>query len=87
VVGRYVLTPRIFHHLARLGKGAGGEIQLTDGIAALMKEEQVLAYRYQGKRYDCGSKIGYLQATVELGLQHPEVGPEFKEFLKTINIG
>lgn len=82
VVGRYVLTPRIFHHLARIGKGSGGEIQLTDGIAALLEEEQVLAYRYQGKRYDCGSKLGYLEATVDFGLRHSEVGPEFAKMLK-----
>lgn len=81
VVGRYVLTPRIFHHLARLGKGAGGEIQLTDGIAALMAEEQVLAYRYEGKRYDCGSKIGYLEATLAMARKHPEVGYQFEQLL------
>lgn len=81
VVGRYVLTPRIFHHLARLGKGAGGEIQLTDGIAALMAEEQVLAYRYEGKRYDCGSKIGYLEATLAMARKHPEVGDQFEQLL------
>lgn len=84
VVGRYVLTPRIFHHLARLGKGAGGEIQLTDGIAALMKEEQVLAYRYQGKRYDCGSKIGYLEATLAMARKHPEVGERFEALLQSL---
>ena len=86
VVGRYVLTPRIFHHLARLGKGAGGEIQLTDGIAALMKEEQVLAYRYQGKRYDCGSKIGYLEATLAMARKHPEVGVQFEQLLQSLKI-
>ncbi|UUC91695.1 UTP--glucose-1-phosphate uridylyltransferase GalU [Comamonas sp. C11] len=84
VVGRYVLTPRIFHHLARVGKGAGGEIQLTDGIAALMKEEQVLAYRYQGKRYDCGSKIGYLEATLAMARKHPEVGEQFEALLQSL---
>ena len=82
VVGRYVLTPRIFHHLARVGRGSGGEIQLTDGIAALLGEEQVLAYRYDGRRYDCGSKLGYLEATVAFGLRHPEVGTEFAELLR-----
>lgn len=82
VVGRYVLTPRIFHHLALIGKGSGGEIQLTDGIAALLAEEQVLAYRYRGTRYDCGSKLGYLHATVDFGLRHPEVGAEFAALLK-----
>lgn len=84
VVGRYVLTPRIFHHLAHIGKGAGGEIQLTDGIAALMKEEQVLAYRYSGKRYDCGSKIGYLEATLAMARKHPEVGDQFEQLLRTL---
>ena len=84
VVGRYVLTPRIFHHLGGLDKGAGGEIQLTDGIAALMQEEQVLAYRYHGKRYDCGSKIGYLEATLAMASKHPEVGPQFEQLLKSL---
>jgi UTP--glucose-1-phosphate uridylyltransferase len=83
VVGRYVLTPRIFHYLENVKPGAGGEIQLTDGIAALLKEEQVLAYRYDGVRYDCGSKLGYLQATVELGRKHGEVGAEFSNWLAT----
>lgn len=82
VVGRYVLTPRIFHHLARIGKGAGGEIQLTDGIAALLAEEQVLAYAYKGKRYDCGSKIGYLEATLAFALKHPELNNDFTALLK-----
>ncbi|MDP2825484.1 MAG: UTP--glucose-1-phosphate uridylyltransferase GalU [Sulfuritalea sp.] len=82
VVGRYVLTPRIFHHLALIGKGSGGEIQLTDGIAALLAEEQVLAYRYKGTRYDCGSKLGYLEATVAFGLRHPEVGKDFAAVLQ-----
>ena len=81
VVGRYILTPRIFHHLERVQPGSGGEIQLTDGIAALLSEEQVLAYRYEGVRYDCGSKLGYLQATVALGRRHPEVGPAFAAYL------
>ncbi len=82
VVGRYVLTPRIFHHLATIGRGSGGEIQLTDGIAALLSEEQVLAYRYEGQRYDCGSKIGYLEATLAFAKRHPEVGPQFAELLQ-----
>jgi UTP--glucose-1-phosphate uridylyltransferase len=81
VVGRYILTPRIFHHLEKVNPGSGGEIQLTDGISSLLAEQQVLAYRYQGVRYDCGSKLGYLKATVELGLRHPEVGEEFKHYL------
>jgi UTP--glucose-1-phosphate uridylyltransferase len=82
VVGRYILTPGVFAYLEKLGKGAGGEIQLTDGIEALMQSETVLAYRYQGRRFDCGSKIGYLQASVEIGLQHAETGPAFAEWLK-----
>jgi UTP--glucose-1-phosphate uridylyltransferase len=84
VVGRYILTPRIFHHLENIKPGAGGEIQLTDGIASLLGEEQVLAYRYDGTRYDCGSKLGYLQATVDLGRRHPEVGPAFDTYLKNL---
>jgi UTP--glucose-1-phosphate uridylyltransferase len=84
VVGRYVLTPRIFHHLAQLQVGAGGEIQLTDGISALMKEEKVLAYRFDGTRYDCGSKLGYLKATVAFGLKHAELGKEFATYLDSL---
>jgi UTP--glucose-1-phosphate uridylyltransferase len=83
VVGRYILTPRIFHHLERQRAGAGGEIQLTDAIAALLAEEKVLAYRFDGKRYDCGSKLGYLQATVDFGVKHPEAGAAFVAFLKS----
>lgn len=81
VVGRYVLSARIFEFLEQVGKGAGGEIQLTDGIAALLQHERVLAYRYEGQRYDCGSKLGYLKATVAMGLKHPETGAEFAEFV------
>ncbi len=84
VVGRYVLTPRIFHHLQRIERGAGGELQLTDAIAALLKEQQVLAYEFTGKRYDCGSKLGYLEATVEFALKHPEVAPEFNDYLRKL---
>jgi UTP--glucose-1-phosphate uridylyltransferase len=83
VVGRYVLTPLIFEHLANVQPGAGGEIQLTDALALLIKDEPVLAYLFNGTRYDCGSKIGYLQATVELALHHPEVGPEFSKYLRS----
>jgi len=81
VVGRYVLTPRIFERLAHVRPGSGGEIQLTDAIAALLTEERVMAYRFSGRRFDCGSKLGYLQATVELGLKHGEVGAPFARFL------
>ncbi len=84
VVGRYVLTPRIFHHLHKLRVGAGGEYQLTDAIEALIQEERILAYRFQGTRYDCGSKIGFLKATVALGLEHPEVKAEFAEYLQSL---
>ena len=82
VVGRYVLTPRIFHHLRHIERGSGGELQLTDAIAALLKEQQVLAYEYIGKRYDCGSKLGYLEATVEYALKHPEVSEDFLAYLQ-----
>jgi UTP--glucose-1-phosphate uridylyltransferase len=81
VVGRYVLSPRIFHHLRSMPAGAGGEIQLTDGIARLLAEERVLAYQFEGRRYDCGSKLGYLEATVDFGLKHAEVGAGFARFL------
>ncbi|WP_175717929.1 UTP--glucose-1-phosphate uridylyltransferase GalU [Burkholderia anthina] len=81
VVGRYILKPRIFKHLRGLKPGAGGELQLTDGIQALLAEEQVLAYRYAGTRYDCGSKLGYLKATVDFALRHPEVGSDFTTYL------
>jgi UTP--glucose-1-phosphate uridylyltransferase len=84
VVGRYILTPRIFHHLARVQPGASGELQLTDAIAALLADEQVLAYRFQGTRYDCGSKLGYLQATVAYGRKHPETGKAFEKYLKSL---
>jgi UTP--glucose-1-phosphate uridylyltransferase len=83
VVGRYVLTPLVFEHLANLPPGTGGEIQLTDGLARLINDEPVLAYRFEGTRYDCGSKIGYLQATVELALRHPDVGEEFARYMAT----
>ena len=82
VVGRYILTPRIFHHIQHLKPGAGGELQLTDAIAALLKEQQVLAYAFDGIRYDCGSKLGYLQATVEYALKHSEVSEDFAAYLK-----
>jgi len=83
VIGRYVLTPRIFDMLSQVVPGAGGEIQLTDGISALLKHERVHAVRLPGKRYDCGSKLGYLQATLEYGLRHPETGEEFTRYLKS----
>jgi UTP--glucose-1-phosphate uridylyltransferase len=82
VAGRYLLTPAVFDQIRQQPKGAGGEIQLTDGIAALLGSEGVHAYPYEGKRYDCGSKQGFLEASVELGLRHPEVGPEFRAYLQ-----
>ena len=85
VVGRYILTPRIFELLRRVQPGSGGEIQLTDAIAALLEHEKVLAYPFTGTRYDCGSKFGYLQATVAFGCKHPEVGEEFSAYLAQLN--
>jgi UTP--glucose-1-phosphate uridylyltransferase len=81
VVGRYLLAPEIFDKLEHIGQGAGGEIQLTDGIAALLNESPVYAYSFDGVRYDCGSKLGYLQATVAYGLSHPDTGDRFREHL------
>jgi UTP--glucose-1-phosphate uridylyltransferase len=86
VVGRYILTPAIFDKLEKVTKGAGGEIQLTDAIAALLKDEPVLSYEFHGKRYDCGSKLGYLIATVEQGLKHPELRDSFKDYLSNLVI-
>jgi UTP--glucose-1-phosphate uridylyltransferase len=83
VIGRYVLTPAIFERLAEVAPGAGGEIQLTDGISKLLAEERVLAVRLPGRRFDCGSKLGYVQAMVEYGLRHPEIGEEFTRYLKS----
>lgn len=86
VAGRYVLTPAVFERIRHQDRGAGGEIQLTDGIAALIQTEGVHALQYQGRRYDCGSKQGFLEATVELALKHPEVGPGFHEYLKGLSV-
>jgi UTP--glucose-1-phosphate uridylyltransferase len=85
VVGRYILTPRIFDLIKKTGRGTGGEIQLTDAIAELLKYEKVRAYRVKGKRYDCGSKLGYLEASVEYGLAHSELGDGFKAYLKDLS--
>jgi UTP--glucose-1-phosphate uridylyltransferase len=84
VVGRYILSPRIFHFLENLRRGAGGEIQLTDAIGRLLREESVYAYEFQGQRYDCGSKLGYLQATVNLALKHPQLAKDFRDFLNGV---
>jgi len=84
VVGRYILTPRIFELLEQTQRGAGNEIQLTDAIAALLKEERVLAYNFLGRRFDCGNKLGYLKAQVEFALDHPELGRDFDEYLREL---
>jgi len=86
VAGRYILTPAVFDRIRAGGRGVQGEIQLTDGIAGLLANEKVLAYSYEGKRYDCGSKEGFLQATVELALQHPEVREDFRNYLNTLKL-
>ena len=86
VAGRYILTPAVFKHIRSQKPGVGGELQLTDGIASLMTEQSVYAFEYEGKRYDCGSKEGFLEATVELALQHPEVGERFKAYLKNLKL-
>ena len=86
VAGRYILTPAIFEQLRTQPQGAGGEIQLTDAIARLMAHEAVYAFQYAGKRYDCGSKEGFLEATVELALQHPQVGESFRAYLKALDL-
>jgi UTP--glucose-1-phosphate uridylyltransferase len=86
VAGRYILTPAVFERIRAGGRGVQGEIQLTDGIAGLLATEKVLAYAYEGKRYDCGSKVGFLQASVELALEHPEVGAEFRDYLLHLNV-
>lgn len=82
VVGRYLLNPSIFSYLKQIEKGAGGEIQLTDAIALQLRQEVVLAHAFVGTRYDCGNKLGYLQATLNYGIRHPEVGSEFKQYLQ-----
>ena len=86
VAGRYILTPGVFHEISNQPRGVGGEIQLTDGIAGLLRREKVFAYRYTGKRYDCGSKEGFLQANVELALAHAQLGPGFRSYLKSLSI-
>lgn len=85
VVGRYILTPGIFDMIDKAGRGVGGEYQITDAIALLMKDEPVYAYEFEGKRYDCGSKLGYLEATVEYGLNHEELGEDFRKYLKELS--
>jgi UTP--glucose-1-phosphate uridylyltransferase len=87
VAGRYILTPAIFAHIRQQKAGVGGELQLTDGISSLLGKEAVYAFQYEGKRYDCGSKEGFLEATVELALEHPEVGVYFRNYLDNLQIG
>ena len=86
VAGRYILSPAVFDQIRQQPRGVGNEIQLTDGIAGLLRREKVFAYRYDGKRYDCGSKEGFLQANVELALAHPQLGPGFREFLQGLDL-
>ncbi len=86
VAGRYILTPGVFREIANQDRGVGGEIQLTDGIAGLLRREKVFAYSYEGKRYDCGSKEGFLEANVELALAHPEVGAGFRQYLRSLEV-
>jgi UTP--glucose-1-phosphate uridylyltransferase len=86
VVGRYILTPRIFKLLERTQRGAGGEIQLTDAISMMIQEQTVLAYEFEGTRYDCGSKLGYLKANVEYGLKHPELAEDFRNYLSELDV-
>ena len=84
IVGRYILDASIFKHLEQTDKGKGGEIQLTDAIARQLKDQAVMAYQFTGKRYDCGDKLGYLQANVELGLKHEQLSEQFKAYLKSL---
>jgi len=86
IIGRYILTPAIFDALDETSKGSGGEIQLTDGLRQLLRHERILAYRFQGKRYDAGEKLGFLQATVEFALKNEELGPAFRAYLKSLNL-
>lgn len=85
-IGRYILTPRIFTELRKTQRGVGGEIQLTDAISALLNYEAIFAHVIEGKRYDCGSKLGYLEATIGYGLKHPEIGDEFRSYLKSLQL-
>jgi UTP--glucose-1-phosphate uridylyltransferase len=86
VAGRYILTPGVLHEIATQPRGVGGEIQLTDGIAALLRREKVFAYRYEGRRYDCGSKEGFLEANVEVALAHPQLGGAFRDYLRSLKL-
>jgi UTP--glucose-1-phosphate uridylyltransferase len=86
IIGRYILTPKIFDKLEQTQRGAGGEIQLTDAIADLMEEQAVFAYEFEGKRYDAGTTMGWLKASVELALERPDIGPEFRAYLQGLDV-
>jgi UTP--glucose-1-phosphate uridylyltransferase len=86
IIGRYILTPEIFDALEETGKGSGGEIQLTDGLRRLLSRQRIIAYKFKGKRYDAGDKLGFLQATVEFALRNEELGPAFRAYLKSLNL-
>jgi UTP--glucose-1-phosphate uridylyltransferase len=86
IIGRYILTPKIFEVLDHTPLGTGGELQLTDGLRMLLKEEKVFGYRYEGKRHDAGDKLGFLKATVEFALKRPELNPEFRDYLKSLKL-
>ena len=86
VAGRYILMPDVFAEIRAQPRGVGGELQLTDGIAGLLRRQKVFAFTYEGKRYDCGSKEGFLEANVELALAHPQLGPGFRDFLKGLDL-
>jgi UTP--glucose-1-phosphate uridylyltransferase len=86
IIGRYILTPQIFTHLEKTRPGAGGEIQLTDGLRSLLKEQQIYGYRFEGKRYDTGNKLGFLKATVEFALKRQDLGKDFREYLSSLKL-
>jgi len=86
IIGRYILTPKIFDVLDKTPMGAGGELQLTDGLRLLLKQEKIFGYRYEGKRHDAGDKLGFLKATVEFALKRPELQTQFREYLKTLKL-
>ena len=86
IIGRYILTPKIFDKLEQTPRGAGGEIQLTDAIEALMQEQDVYGYAFEGKRYDAGTTMGWLKASVEMALQRQDIGAEFRQYLQGLDL-
>ena len=86
IIGRYILTPNIFDVLEETGKGSGGEIQLTDGLRQMLSQQRILAYKFQGKRYDAGDKLGFLQATIEFALKNKDLGPALLSYLKSLDL-